>query len=172
MFSLCKIENMKADCFSQTNDFIISYLEDYTGHGPQQTYVCFERAVLGKELTIEERKLFWNSIIFYNYIQFSQKGPRQNIEEEQSNVSEKAFKELLEKYKPDYIIIWGARLYDRLPDWGGKHSVLSVGRDSTDIWTYSIKGKSIPAMKVLHPSTPVGKSWPYWHKFYQKFLGM
>ena len=85
-----------------------------------------------------------------------------------------SFKELLEIYLPDYIIVWGARLYNYwLPDWGGNGSVLQI-RDNakTDVWTYTIKGKRISAIKVHHPSSPSGKSWNYWHEFYKKFLNI
>lgn len=84
--------------------------------------------------------------------------------------SELAFKEILEEYMPDYIIVWGVRLYEDLPDWGGKHSLLQISEnDSTDVWTYTIQGKKIPALLVHHPSSPTGKSWPYWHEVYEKF---
>ena len=74
-------------------------------------------------------------------------------------------------YMPDYIIVWGVRLYNGLPNWEGKHSLLQISEnDYTDVWTYSIKGKQIPAIKVYHPSTPIGKSWPYWHDVYCKFF--
>ena len=133
--------------------------------------MCFERAFLGKELSQQERELFWNSIVFYNYLQFAQEGPRMPIKTEYWKESEYAFKELLDHYMPDYIIVWGVRLYNRLPNWDGKHSLLQISEnDYTDVWTYTINGKKIPALKVYHPSTPIGKSWPYWHDVYNKFF--
>ena len=70
---------------------------------------------------------------------------------------------------PDYIIVWGVRLYNGLPDWNGVGSKLFINEhDSTDIWSYTINGKSIPAIKVHHPSSPSGKSWSFWHEFYKK----
>ena len=168
--SACKRDNMRDDCFSQTVDVISDYIENYTGERYEQTFLCFERAVLGKKLSLDERKEFWHSVVFYNYIQFDQSGPRKNLIPETSNTSEEASKEILEKYKPDCIIVWGCRLYSLLPHWGGKDSVLKVGNDSTDVFIYNIGGKNIPAMKVYHPSCPKGKSWSYWHKFHEKFL--
>jgi len=70
-FPLCKKENMLPDCFSQTEDVIKWYLSEYTGEPFQRTFVCFERAVVGRELSQEEREEFWQSIMFYNYIQYS-----------------------------------------------------------------------------------------------------
>ena len=159
---------MDEDCFSQTEGVISDFVFHYSGVRYEQTFLCFERAVLGKELTQQEREDFWQSIIFYNYLQFCQEGPRKPIKQEYWDISELAFKEILEDYLPDFIIIWGNRLYEGLPDWNGEHIVLKVSEnDSTDIWIYSIKGKRIPAMRVVHPSTPNGKNWPYWHAFYE-----
>ena len=175
--SLCTKEKMQSDCFSLTEDVINDFVYSYCGIGDkqyEQTFLCFERAVIGKEATQEEREEFWEGVVFYNYIQFAQDGPRRPIKSEYRAESELAFKELLEEYMPDYIIVWGARLYNYwLPDWGGNGSVLQI-RDNakTDVWTYTIKGKRISAIKVHHPSSPSGKSWNYWHEFYMKFLNL
>ncbi len=168
-YPICAKEKMREDCFSQTEDVISDFVFYYSGSRYEQTFLCFERAVLGKELTQKEREDFWQSIVFYNYLQFCQEGPRKPVKQEYWNNSELAFKEILEEYLPDYIIVWGNRLYDGLPDWNGEHAVLTVSEnDSTDIWIYTIKGKRIPAMRVVHPSTPIGKNWGYWHDYYEK----
>ena len=171
-FPLCQTKNMLRDCHTQTIDVIEQYIHSYSGNRYEQTFLCFERAVSGKELTSEERVSFWNSIMFYNYLQFCQPGPRMPVAAEYWSPSEKAFKELLDIFSPDYIIIWGSRLYNGLPDWGGIHSILSADGDSTDVWTYTINGKSIPAIRVHHPSTPTGKAWMHWHQFYKSFLSI
>lgn len=170
---LCKRENMKDDCYSQTEDVVNTFVYEYSGERYLQTFLCFERAVVGKELTQKEREEFWQSVMFYNYIQFSQNGARIAPQADHWGKSELAFKELLEKYMPDYIIVWGSRLYNGLPNWDGECSVLQINENAqTDVWTYTIKGKRIPAIKVHHPSTPSGKSWNYWHEFYKKFLNL
>ena len=53
----------------------------------------------------EEREKFWESVMFYNYIQYAQGGPRIEPQNEHWANSEKAFKELLETYSPDYITV-------------------------------------------------------------------
>ena len=169
-YPLCTKEKMKEDCFSQTEDVLEAFVHSYSGESYEQTFLCFERAILGKEATQEEREELWNGVVFYNYLQFDQAGPRKPIMPEYWAESELAFKEMLEEYMPDYIIVWGVRLYEGLPDWGGKHSLLQISEnDSTDVWTYTIQGKKIPALLVHHPSSPTGKSWPYWHEVYEKF---
>lgn len=169
-FPKCKKENMKDDCLSQTEDVIDGMIYNYDGSKYLQTFLCFERAVLGKVLSQNEREEFWEGVIFYNYLQFSQPGPRCPVEHENWEQSEYAFRQLLESYLPDYIIAWGVRLYNELPNWDGVHSLLTIENYSTDVWTYSIKGKPIPMLKIHHPSTPSGKNWEYWHKFIKSFL--
>ena len=170
---LCKKENMKDDCYSQTEDVVNTFIHYYDGERYLQTFLCFERAIVGKELTQEEREELWQSVMFYNYIQFSQSGARIAPQADHWEKSELAFRELLEEYMPDYIIVWGVRLYNGLPNWDGEGSVLQISENAkTDVWTYNVKGKRIPAIKVHHPSSPSGKSWNYWHEFYKKFLNI
>ncbi len=174
-YPLCTREKiMQNNCVSFTINVIHDYVYSYSGVPFEQTFLCFERAIIGKELTQEERETFWESVIFYNYIQFALEGPRKQIKAEYLAESELAFKEILEKYMPDYIIIWGVKLYNNgLPNWGGKHSLLQISEnDSKDVWTYTIQGKKIPALLVHHPSSPTGKSWSYWHEVYEKFWNL
>ena len=170
---LCKKENMKDDCYSQTEDVVNTFIHYYDGERYLQTFLCFERAIVGKELTQEEREELWQSVMFYNYIQFSQSGARIAPQADHWEKSELAFRELLEEYMLDYIIVWGIRLYNGLPNWDGEGSVLQISENAkTDVWTYNVKGKRIPAIKVHHPSTPSGKIWNYWNEFYKKFLNL
>jgi hypothetical protein len=167
----CKKENLKDDCFSFTEDVLNTILYGYTGEPYMQTFLCFERAIVGRKMTQEEREEFWQGVIFYNYIQYAQSAARQSPQPEHWAKSECAFKELLEEYLPDYIIVWGVRLYGGLPNWNGESSILQINEKAkTDVWTYNIKGKRIPAIKVHHPSSPSGKRWIYWHEFYKEFL--
>lgn len=164
----CKMNEL---CHTQTIDIVEAFRDNYSGEPYQQTFLCFERAVAGHELSQKEREEFWDSIMFYNFMQYAQSGPRQPLE--QRNDSSEAFREILEEYMPDCIIVWGKRLYGWLPDWNGEKSEITLDNgDKTEVWTYDIKGKKIPAMAVYHPSTPQGKNWEYWHLFYEKFLGL
>ena len=163
------------DYSGQTIDYIDGVVNNYTSKPEQKTALCFERAVMGKELSDSEREAFWNSIIFYNYVQKDlpkKAGERTPITQQDLVGAEDAFREILETYMPDRVIIWGDRLYNLLPNWvGSSGSTLQIDEGyETDVWTYEVNGKSIPVMKVHHPSTPTGKDWKHWHKFHKKFL--
>ena len=170
-YPACKRNQMEDACFSQTHDVVYEAIYDYRGEPYQQTFLCFERAVVGKVLSQQEREEFWQSVMFYNYIQYSQDGPRKAPLPEHWADSEKAFVELLETYSPDYIIVWGVRLFNGLPGMDGKGGVLDLGNgDKHDYWVYPIVGKEIPSLKMHHPSCPTGKDWGYWHRVIDKFL--
>lgn len=167
-------ESHYGDAPDQTDDTIGTIKEfvyEYWGESYQQTFLCFERALAGREISQEEREQLWNSIMFYNYFQKSTTGPRTAPDMTVQKESEEAFRELLEQYQPDAIIVWGQRLYNLLPVWDGTETTIKVDNDSTRVWHYNIKGKTIPAMSVHHPSAPTGKDWTYWHQFHKSFIG-
>lgn len=159
------------DATDDTIGTIKEFVYDYWGAPYQQTFLCFERALAGREINQEEREQIWNSVIFYNYFQKSTTGPRTAPNMKAQKESEEAFRELLEQYQPDFIIVWGARLYQLLPAWDGTESKIKVGEDSTPVWHYKINGKKILAMSIHHPSSPSGKDWTYWHQFHKAFIG-
>lgn len=170
-FPLCLKENMDSACYSQTQDVIYDMIYKYKGEPYQRTFICFERAMLGKELTQAERETFWHSVIFYNYLQYSQSAPRTTPQSEHWAESKEAFSELLEKYSPEKIIVWGVRLYDYLHNINGKNYKLIVSDNNTaEVRYISLNGQNIPALKMTHPSCPIGKNWEYWHKIISKFL--
>ena len=157
-FPLCKKANMDNNCFSITQDVIHEAIYKYEGEPYQRTFLCFERAMLGKVLTQAERESFWQSVMFYNYLQYSQNAPRTTPQSEHWAESEKAFIELLEIYSPDKIIVWGVRLYNYLHHFNGKDYKLIVsGNDSAEVRTILLNGQNIPALKIIHPSCPRGK---------------
>ena len=159
------------DATDETIGVVKEFVYKYWGAPYQQTFLCFERALAGRELNQEEREQLWNSIMFYNYFQKSTTGPRTEPDMTAQKDSEEAFRELLESYQPDAIIVWGQRLYNLLPAWDGNESSIEVDGDSCPVWYYPIKGKSIPAMRVYHPSAPAGKNWELWHQFHKAFIG-
>lgn len=170
-YPICHKEKMDDMCHNQTQDVVREAVYGYKGQGYLRCFVSFERAVAGKVLTQEEREDFWESVMFYNYIQYALSAPRTSPNPEFWGNSEKAFVELLEKYSPDKIIVWGARLYNGLPGMGGHEAKLIVSDvDNANVWIYNINGKEIPALKILHPSCPRGKNWHYWHIIISRFL--
>ena len=79
--------------------------------------------------------------------------PRQSPTEEQFAKSEKAFWEILETYQPDIIIVWGQRLWTKLPYTGEylpkENTLINNGKG---LYYYKVKDKKISAMYITHPS--------------------
>lgn len=168
----CRRELMREDCFSQTEQVVKDFINDYEGESYHQTFLCFERGVMGRELSSEESRQFWNSVAFYNYFQYSQPGPKKTLDNV-SKDSDEGFLQILNALSPDRIIVWGERCYKALPGLGGyEERIVIEDGDDAPVWIYTINDKKIPALRVHHPSTPTGKNWGYWHLFHKKFLGL
>lgn len=157
-------------CPNITIGVIKRYLEQHNGKDCFGTFLTFERNLFNRNLSDAEAQDFWHRVVFYNYIQSALPKPGIAPSAELWNISEQPFRELLESYSPDKIIAWGTRLYNGLPDWGGRRSVIQVENYQTDVWEYTINDKVIPLLKVLHPCSPKGKARDKWHKLYNKFL--
>ena len=91
----CQVETCD-ECHNKTKDLIYDFIHAYVGDKYQQTYLCFERAIAGKELNYSERKEFWNRIVFYNYVQYSLPAARVAPSPEYWEKSELAYREILE----------------------------------------------------------------------------
>ena len=153
-----------------TRDTIHEIVYDYTGERYMRTFVCFERAIFGFVPTQEQRESLWESVAFYDYVQFLLRGPRCPINGSLDD-SELAFKSVLEGLMPDRVIVWGRKLYNVMPNWGGHSIVIKAECGiATEGWVYIINDKEILCMMVHHPSCPSGKNWGYWHPLYNSFL--
>lgn len=130
----------------------------------KNTYTKFERAVAGRELDWEGKRRFWNSLMFYNYVQEVMSGPRVAPTAQQFRDSEAAFFEVLNEYRPQLVIVWGQRLYNNLPQQGRQLPDLIVpGADSHELWEYRLEnGDPVIVLKITHPSAAFSPD--YWHK--------
>lgn len=79
------------------------------------TYLKFERSLVGHETDWPERKKIWNSVVFYNYLQAAMGGPREAGTNRQYEDAAEPFFEVLEQYCPQYVIVWGSRLWGYMP---------------------------------------------------------
>lgn len=143
-------------CESFTTDVIEEFFHYKQGIGPHKkwmnTFTKFANVFNGTQITNDEQINFWNSVIFYNYIQIALDGPRISPNEQNFKQSELAFFEILNEYKPDLIIAWGVRLWDRLPD-NGRWAEVILDGSSDKFYNYPIENKEIPSFNIYHPSS-------------------
>jgi hypothetical protein len=142
------------------------YFESY-----MNTFTHFERAVFNKELSQSEKEEFWNSVVFYNYLQKAMKSPGMRPGSKLYPDSFDAFIEVIECYQPDLIIVWGKRLFSNLPEGNGKKGIpLNINGtlyEQSRIY-YLSNGKEIKVFGVNHPSHAFERE--YWHQILSSAL--
>lgn len=135
-----------------------------------KTFTVFERAVAGRELSGEESAAFWNSVLFYNFVQEMMPDRGFRPTRKQFADSAAAFEEVLNEYEPDLVIAWGTALYDSTPVLDGRDTP-SIVYDDANIYTYEYtlrSGKACRMMRMSHPA--YGYSWEWWHEVIEKFM--
>ncbi len=139
--------------------------------GWMNTFTKFGNALAGRRLDNGEQKELWNSLLFYNYLQVALESPRQAGAGADYEHSAKAFFEVLEKYRPEYIIAWGYRLWDKyMPSerWEWSEPFTANGK-KYNMGAYILSdGTRVKAFPVKHPSS--GYSWAEWHNVLQAFI--
>lgn len=156
---------------SITNNVILDLLNPDSEHEHyKNTYTKFERAVAGKPLSFNEKADVWNSLVFYNFVQFPISSPRVPPTREQFANSEEAFFEVLEQYRPDCLLVWGERMYNNLPNKGYKSDDFTLP-DGTinETWEYPLSdGHVVRVLRITHPSAAFTPE--FWHKAIHSFL--
>ena len=117
------------------------------------TYTKFTNVFLGEKVNNQTLIGFWNSIMFYNYVQLATSGPRISPSSEAFSNSKEAFFEVLEEYQPDLIIVWGERLWKYLPNNGIYEEENILDGKFGKLYNYTISNKKIPAFRIYHPSS-------------------
>lgn len=137
----------------------------------RNTYTKFERSLIGEWTDEEGREEVWESIAFYNFLQYAVQGPRQAGEDDSYAKAVEAFFEVLNALKPELLIVWGQRLWDSLPGdsrWEAGSPITIDGYEVQNGFYKLNDGSSVRAFPVYHPSA--GYSWEYWHKVIKAFI--
>ena len=153
------LNNTEYQCREFTTNTIKTFLGYKSGDIEHaywmNTFTKFGNILSNKNLNTEETNTFWNSVIFYNFVQFSTQKARKSPLYEEFVKSHPSFFEILDEYKPDLIIVWGQRLWDLMPS-NGEYSEKEISVDSATrgrLYYYSIDSKKIPAYMINHPSS-------------------
>jgi hypothetical protein len=116
---------------------------------------------------VEDINNFWNSIIFYNYVQTRIKKPRKKPTPEMLENSVKPFFEILKKYEPDVIFVWGSRLWNYLPS---ERYIDGKTISNKPRGFYKNGTRNIPVFYINHPSS--GFNIKYWSKYIKKAMSL
>ena len=184
----CSYNCMNERCYSMT-EFLIrnEYLESRRNGGAMarhlHTILNFEKNLFNCTPTADASVDFWSRVIFYNYIQHSQHEPgtRRKTSPKEKEEYRQAFKEVLEVYKPNYIIVWSKMLFtkDWLPDGTSEIPDYTLKTESDGcVYEAPVRvfktddGKLIHALITQHPCCRYGngKYQPKWHALLKEFL--
>lgn len=163
----CDEELSDEELSSFTREVLDCYLNSEERYRWMSTFVKFERALSNTVTNVEDSKSIWNHLIFYNYLQLLLRGARMAGDSEDYEKAKTPFFTILKLYQPDYIIVWGRRLFDNLPSENGVEGKY-MPRININSWSYKIGDKMIKVLPIYHPS--VGFSWDYWHKIIVVFF--
>ena len=145
--------------------------EDYVNGWNHRFWSQLGQAVTGKPHWDIDRREFWNSVAFYNYVQvIAAAGPGRSPTEQMFSQSEPAFWEMLDTLKPSHLIACGYRLWRHMPALGDENLTIVCNGTSHPFGYYPRPWGSTAAMVIKHPSW--GFSAPYWHPAIRQFLAL
>jgi len=94
---------------------------------------------------------FWNSLVFLNYSQFATTGSEVEPSINDLSRSKGAFLEVLEKYRPDIVIIWGMTFSKRLKLKYEKREIDILDGKHASMRLFKHKGRKIPFYTIISP---------------------
>jgi hypothetical protein len=152
-------ENFDSDSASEFTIEVVQMYLDYknggkTSHKPwMNTFTHFTKMILGEPKN-DEIIEFWDSAVFYNYVQKAMPRPNYSPSEDDFEDSAPAFFEVLKEHKPDLVIAWGDRLWRALPAENGVEGEPVLPGTERNFYNYTVDGKLIRACGIPHPSRP------------------
>ena len=145
------------ECQEFTSNVLGRFFDYKKGVGNREPWMTaftrFTNIFLGEQVKSSELLEFWDNVMFFNYVQIAIKDKRISPTEKDFATAEKAFFEILEEYKPDLIIVWGDRLWKRMPGNGTWADFDILNKPGHKFYYYEVAGKKIPAYAIYHPSS-------------------
>lgn len=136
--------------------------EQIDGHYTKAFWTKIAKTFLNHLPSREEKEMFWHSVAFYNYVQESAgEGPRQAPSDESWDLSVNAFQTVIEDLSPNFMLVLGDRLMNRLPSLERVSGKPISNAQRTSTWIYSLGNVTTFAYGIKHPST--GFNGCYWH---------
>lgn len=99
-------ESSACDCV----DLYFNHADNYA----ESFFDTFDRAIDAVRADDETRREAWERIVFYNYTQVVILNPNSMPSQEQIDKDDAPFAEVLLKYKPHKVVVWGKSLYDKI----------------------------------------------------------
>ncbi len=101
-----------------------------------------------------DRESFWNTVAFYNYVQRIVSGnARVPPSRRQWDEAHDVLPEVLEELRPDYVIVTGKRLWERLPAWSYGDPLTHRGKPWDMCEGHLDSGHRFLSTFIYHPSS-------------------
>ena len=151
-----------------TNYIVNKFLRYKSGNEKHEhwmnTFTRFSNVVTSNMDIPMDTNEFWNSIIFYNYIQRPLYSSRIAPTQEEFINSAKAFEALVAIHKPTEIIVWGKRLWDYLRS----NNILTL--DELNNQNFITNNDGLNTSKIYHVYHPSSSyfNYAYWSNLKRK----
>lgn len=173
----CGNRDLKPECTEFTKTVVKDYLDPSHVASWKKTFSTFINSMFGRSVSDLERKDFFDSVAFYNYLQVAagedaySTGNYNFAESRHLN----AFYEVLNNVEPDVVISWGSKVWDTLPDAWNDYGEADKGNDIVigdqifnKYYTYPYNNRKILLIGVRHPS--VGYSTEFHHAIFSDLI--
>lgn len=118
-----------------------------------------------------DRRSFWESVAFYNYIpeivgEYSRIRPKENL----WSLGREPFLEVLEKLTPDWVLVLGSEMWRHLQSDGEIGQSVTIETETRETRCYPAgSGKRSLAISIPHPVS-YGFSWRNWHPWVREAM--
>ena len=148
-------ENMegKAEWEECRNKTLIG-VKEFLANPKGGLYRRFTDIFIGHKCTPEETQMFWDSFVFYEYVQVALERAGMSPKQHQWETGEKPFFEVIAEYNPDVIIAWGKRLWNNMQPNTPFIDNSFLNRWDGGLRYYNNGKRDIPAYFCYHPSRP------------------
>ncbi len=136
-------------------------------------FMKFERSLYGSDTTWEDSMNIWNSLLFHVYVQTVQTPGRfSSPTKEQYENSEEAFFQVMERYQPDILIVWGLRLWNNLPNTNWTENARKcISGKYVDNGFYTLKSdQKVTSFPIFNPVSLGRFDIESWHEVISSFL--
>lgn len=154
---------------SMSGNSTITFTQEYVDGQNHRFWTSIMQVVRGQPYWELDRREFWQSVAFYNYVQ-------QPVAEtakvaptsEMFSLSRDAFFSVLSQLAPRKILVLSNRLWENMPAGGLPGPQLSFEQGTRETLLYQYEGGQALASWVPHPS--YNFSWPQWHPMIKALL--
>ncbi len=129
--------------------------------GLSRHWGVIENAFLGAEATLIERRQFWHSIAYYNFLQMIVgDGPRVPVKPSLWSDACVPFLAVVEALRPNLIAVAGRRVWHQLPPEYSVLPTLHAAGKALDRRSYHLcSGRDVLTVSIPHPSRGLGAPW-------------